>query len=91
MEQRENVVIAGAQSFLRADCNNDLAGKKAHCCDPSTGNQWIEAWWSYFCRSRLTWWINIFKDLVDHGVFYLAIHFMRNAHGCALQSKSSKI
>ena len=65
----ENVVIAGVQSFLRAKCNDDLAGEKAHHYGPSTGNQRIEAWWSYFRRSRLTWWINFFKDLVDCGVF----------------------
>ena len=65
----ENVVIAGVQSFLRAECNDDLAGEKAHRYGPSTGNQRIEAWWSYFRRSHLTWWINFFKDLVDPGVF----------------------
>ena len=65
----QNLFIAGVQSFLRAECNNDLAGEKAHRYGPSTGNQWIEAWWSSFRRSRLTWWINFFKDLVDRGVF----------------------
>ena len=65
----ENVVIAGVQSFLRAECDDDLAGEKAHCYGPSTGNQWIEAWWSYYRRSCLTWWITFFKDLMDRGVF----------------------
>ena len=65
----ENVVIAGVQSFLRAECDDDLAGEKAHRYGPSTGNQWIEAWWSYYCRSCLTWWITFFKDLMDRGVF----------------------
>ena len=65
----ENVVIAGVQSFLRAECDDGLAGEKAHCYGPSTGNQWIEAWWSYYRRSCLTWWITFFKDLMDRGVF----------------------
>lgn len=65
----ENVVIAGTQCFLRADCNDDLAGEKSHRYGPSTGNQRIEAWWAYLRRSHLTWWINFFKDLVDRGVF----------------------
>ena len=26
----ENVVIAGVQSFLRAECDDDLAGEKSH-------------------------------------------------------------
>lgn len=65
----ENVVIAGVQSFLRAEFDDGLAGEKAHCYGPSTGNQWIEVWWSYYCRSCLTWWITFFKDLMDRGVF----------------------
>ena len=40
----ENVVIAGVQSFLRAECDDNLAGEKAHRYGSSTGNQWIEAW-----------------------------------------------
>ena len=55
--------------FLRADCNDDLAGEKSHRYGPSTGNQRIEAWWAYLLRSHLTWWINFLKDLVDRGVF----------------------
>ena len=51
---RANVVIVGVQSFLRAECNDDLAGEKAHHYGPSTGNQRIEAWWSYFRRNHLS-------------------------------------
>ena len=43
--------------------------KKSHRYGPSTGNQRIEAWWTHLRRSRLTWWINFFKDLVDRGIF----------------------
>ena len=57
------------QRFLRAGCDDDLAGEKAHRYSPLTGNQWIEAWWSYYRRSCLTWWITFFKDLMDRGVF----------------------
>lgn len=65
----ENVVIAGTQCFLRADCDDELAGENSHRYGPSTGNQRIEAWWAQLRRSRLTWWINFFKDLVDRGIF----------------------
>lgn len=65
----ENVVIAGVQSFLRAECDDDLAGEKAHRYGPSTGNQWIEAWWSYYRRSCLTWWITFFKALGPWSIF----------------------
>ena len=65
----ENVVIAGTQCFLRADCDDELAGENSHRYGPSTGNQRIEAWWAHLRRSRLRWWINFFKDLVDRGIF----------------------
>ena len=34
----ENVLFAGVQSFLRAECNDDLAGEKVHRYGPSTDN-----------------------------------------------------
>ena len=54
----ENVVITGVQSFLRTQCNDVLASENAHRYGPSTGNQRIEASWSYFRLSRFTCWIN---------------------------------
>ena len=78
----ENVVIAGVQSFLRVECDDDLAGEKAHRYGPSTGNQWIEAWRSSYHRSHLTF----SRTLWTREYFYLAIHFIRNAYGSALQS-----
>ena len=35
----------------------------------SKRNQRIEAWWSCFKKSRSSWWINLFKDLMDSGQF----------------------
>ena len=35
----------------------------------SKRNQRIEAWWSCFKKSRSSWWINLFKDLMDSGKF----------------------
>ena len=81
----ENIVIAGTQRFLRADCNDDLAGEKSHRYGPSTGNQRIEAWWANLRRSHLTWWINFFKDLVDRGVS-LMMCSIGCAYGFALQN-----
>jgi hypothetical protein len=63
----ENVVIAGIQCFLRDDNDDDFAGEKSHRYGSSTTNQRIEAWWSYFRRTRMAWWINFFKDLTDRG------------------------
>lgn len=65
----ENGIMAGIQCFLRADGDDQFAGEKSHVYGASTSNQRIECWWSYLRRSRLTWWINFFKDLKEEGSF----------------------
>ena len=65
--QLKNVIIATTQCFLRADGDDEFAGEKSHRYGASTTNQRVEAWWSYLRRSRLTWWINFFKDLINSG------------------------
>ena len=47
----------------------------------STCNQLIECWWSILRRSRLNWWINVFKDMcaeniVDNSLTYHVV-FLR--------------
>ena len=54
----ENGTIAIMQCLFRDDVN-------AHSYGKSTANQRIEGWWSYLRRNRSTWWINLFKDLVE--------------------------
>lgn len=58
----ENGTIAIMQCHFRDDIN-------AHSYGKSTANQRIEGWWSYFRRNRTTWWINLFKDLIETGEF----------------------
>ena len=65
----ENGTMAAIQCHLRANDDDELSGEKAHRCGSSTSNQRIECWWSHLKRSRTTWWINLFKDLRDRGVF----------------------
>jgi len=65
----ENILMATMQCLLRANGNDEFSGEKAHRYGPSTGNQRVECWWSHLKKSRTTWWINFFKDLVDRGVF----------------------
>ena len=72
----QNLLIAGVQSYLRAECNNDLAGEKAHRYGPSTGNQWIEASvGGPTSATAASLGLNFFKDLVDCGVFLLGNTF----------------
>ena len=33
----------------------------------SPANQRIESWWSQLRRSRSTWWMNYFKDMIERG------------------------
>ena len=52
----KNCIMASLQPFFQDDIHS-------HHYVPSPRNQRIEAWWSYFRRSRNSWWINFFKDL----------------------------
>ena len=57
----ENGLLAAAQSWFTNDTGSHMYGTSQH-------NQRIEGWWSFFKRSRMTWWINFFKDLVERSV-----------------------
>ena len=35
----------------------------------STTNQRIESWWSQFRKTKSTWWINYFKDIIAQNIF----------------------
>lgn len=62
----ENGIMASLQCFFRDDLGS-------HTYVPSPRNQRIEGWWSYFRRSRTTWWINFFKDLEEQGLYNQAV------------------
>lgn len=57
----ENGLAASMQCYFRENAD-------AHRYVPSPRNQRIESWWSFFCRNRIRWWINFFKDLESQGV-----------------------
>ena len=56
----ENKIMASMQAFFRDDEN-------AHRYVASPRNQRIEGYWSQYRRNRSSWWINLFKDLVETG------------------------
>ena len=60
----ENGIIAAMQCEFLNDEN-------AHSFGQSVANQRIEGWWSFFRKNRSTWWINLFKDLVETQVLTL--------------------
>ena len=45
---KENVLIAGIQSYFRAHGNDEYAAVKAHQYGSSPSNQRIESLWSFF-------------------------------------------
>ena len=63
----ENIVVAAIQCFFRRHGSGPFSSLDAHIYGTSTGNQHQEAWWSFYRRSRSTWIINFFKDMVEAG------------------------
>lgn len=59
----ENGTVAAIQSLVTGSTSS-------HTYGTSPGNQRIEAWWSFFRRSRSQWWIELFEDLVQFGAFH---------------------
>jgi hypothetical protein len=64
----ENGIMAAMQSFLRQEGTDEFAGEKAHKYGTSTSNQRIECWWSFLRRGRSSWWMDLFKDMVNTGL-----------------------
>ena len=58
----ENGLLAAAQRYFMADIESHIYGSSPH-------NQRREAWWSFYQRSKATWWINFFKDLMEQSAF----------------------
>jgi len=60
----ENVTIAGIQSFVHQNT-------AAHAYGTSPANQRIEAWWSFLRKHRTQWWMDLFSELVNEGIFHI--------------------
>lgn len=61
----ENGTMAAMQCYFRQDDNDELAGMNAHKYGSSPSNQRIECWWSFLRRGRTSWWIDLFKEMVN--------------------------
>ena len=62
----ENGLAAAIHTFFRNDTNS-------HRYVSSPSNQRIEGWWSFLRKDQTSWWMNLFKDLVDEGTVDLTI------------------
>ena len=58
--ETENVLAVAHQTYFRQDVN-------AHHRVPSTRNQRIESWWSFFTKGKGRWWKHFFLDLESNG------------------------
>ena len=58
----ENVILATAQSFFAYLLCSHLYGT-------SQQNQRIESWWSFLRKSKTSWWMNFFEDLIKNQMF----------------------
>ncbi|KAJ7322020.1 hypothetical protein OS493_033416 [Desmophyllum pertusum] len=65
----ENTIIGNLQQFFRWYDDDDFAGSKSFVQGKSSANQRIESWWSKFQKGGGGWWINLFKDLRDCGLY----------------------
>ncbi|KAJ7386044.1 hypothetical protein OS493_012378 [Desmophyllum pertusum] len=65
----ENTIIGTIQQFFRWYDANDFAESASFLQSESSGNQCIESWWSKFRDGGGGWWINLFKDLRDSGLY----------------------
>ena len=65
----ENTVIATLQQFFRWHDNDNFSARKSFIQGKSSANQRIESWWSKLRDGGGGWWINLFKDLRESGIY----------------------
>ncbi|XP_034562257.1 uncharacterized protein LOC117828944 [Notolabrus celidotus] len=65
----ENGDMAAVQCTLRHHHSDYHAGARSHLFGSSTSNQRIESWWSLFRKQRGQFWMELFGDLRDKGLF----------------------
>ncbi|EDO30927.1 predicted protein [Nematostella vectensis] len=65
----ENTVISALQQFFGWQDNDEFSSAKSFIQGKSSSNQRIEAWWSKLRDGGGGWWINLFKDMRDSGIY----------------------
>ncbi|XP_051249570.1 uncharacterized protein LOC127359638 [Dicentrarchus labrax] len=64
----ENVKVRDFQRFLRRNIH-DGSGIDSYIEGASTANQRIESWWGFLRRESMEFYISLFNDLKDRGLF----------------------
>nr|XP_022338659.1 uncharacterized protein LOC111134127 [Crassostrea virginica] len=65
----ENVYIEDIQKSFRWYHNDDMCGEKSVIKGRSMCNQRIERWWRALREMGISFWIHLFKDMEDQGMF----------------------
>ena len=65
----ENGVARDLQTFLRRNHEDSLADQKSFVYGRSIANQRIEAWWNILRKECAQYWMNLFSQLKDDGLF----------------------
>jgi len=65
----ENSLLSGIQPSLRQRHTDGLSGEKSFMYGRSTSNQRIEAYWAQLRRSFSHFYMNLFKDMINEGLF----------------------
>lgn len=65
----ENNSMSFLQPFFRSTSTDRMACVKSFMYGRRTANRRIEAWWGILRKLGVHWWINLFKDIRDSGMF----------------------
>ncbi|XP_065129177.1 uncharacterized protein [Paramisgurnus dabryanus] len=65
----ENVVVRDIQRYLRRNGEDDRAAERSYITGKSTANQRIESWWGVMRKEGIEYWITLFGELKDEGLF----------------------
>jgi hypothetical protein len=65
----ENVIVGDLQIALRAFHVDMMSGRNSYSTGRSSANQRIERFWGSLRTSFTAYWRNIFKDMIDAGVY----------------------
>lgn len=65
----ENVVVRDIQRYLRRNDDDERAAERSYITGTSTANQRIESWWGVMRKEGIEYWITMFGELKDEGLF----------------------
>ena len=65
----ENVVMGDMQRLLRRHGNDVWGGERSWLTGTSSANQRVEYWWAFLRKQCVQFWMEIFHELQDEGLY----------------------